>query len=67
LESTHQFGWKTLTGIINLMTMNKRDILIAIRSLELRINYRVGTLDELEDAQVQLDMYIDMLDDLEEE
>lgn len=47
--------------------MNKRDILIAIRSLELRINYRVGTLDELEDAQVQLDMYIDMLDDLEEE
>jgi len=38
-----------------------------IRSLELRINYRVGTLDELEDAQVQLDMYIDMLDDLEEE
>ncbi len=38
-----------------------------IRSLELRINYGVGTLDELEDAQVQLDMLLDIMDDMNQE
>jgi len=39
----------------------------AIRALELRINYGVGTLDELEDAQVQLDMYMEIYDQLTQE
>ena len=47
--------------------MTKDQVRNAIRSLQLRINYGVGTLDELEDAQVQLDMYIDIYDDMEQE
>jgi len=39
----------------------------AIRALELHINYGVGTLDELEDAQVQLDMYMEIYDQLTQE
>ena len=47
--------------------MTKDQVRNAIRSLQLRINYGVGTLDELEDAQVQVDMYIDIYDDMEQE
>lgn len=47
--------------------MNKKDVLNKIRVLQLHINYGVGTVEEIEDAQVQLDMYIDILDDLNQE
>lgn len=47
--------------------MTKDQVRNAIRSLQLRINHGVGTRDELEDAQVQLDMYIDIYDDMEQE
>lgn len=34
-----------------------------IKALELHIQHGVGTIEEIEDAQVQLDMYLEMLDD----
>lgn len=39
----------------------------AVRSLELRINYGIGTVEELEEAQVMIDMYLDIIDSLEED
>jgi len=34
-----------------------------IKALKLHIQHGVGTMEEIEDAQVQLDMYLEMLDD----
>jgi len=34
-----------------------------IKALKLYIQHGVGTIEEIEDAQVQLDMYLEMLDD----
>lgn len=39
----------------------------AVRSLELRMNYGIGTVEELEEAQLMIDMYLDIIDSLEEE
>lgn len=47
--------------------MTIQEVRNAIRALELRINYGVGTIDELEDAQLQLDMYIDIYDELSQD
>ena len=47
--------------------MNKDQVTKAMQALELRINFGVGTVDELEDAQVQLDMYQEILEQMEEE
>ncbi len=47
--------------------MTKQEVLNKMRVLQLHINYGVGTVEDIEDAQVQLDMYIDILDDLNQE
>jgi hypothetical protein len=47
--------------------MTKDQVRNAIRSLQLHINHGIGTADELEDAQVQLDMYLDIYDEMNQE
>lgn len=47
--------------------MNKDHVTKALKALELRIKYGVGTVDELEDAQIAVDMYKEILEQMEEE
>tara|TARA_R100000951_G_scaffold60223_2_gene50636 strand:- start:5906 stop:6049 length:144 start_codon:yes stop_codon:yes gene_type:complete len=47
--------------------MKRHQVKAMIKSLQLYINNGVGTCDELEDAEVQLSMYLDIYDEMNQE